>query len=104
MKQLTGHPKDPCDSDQFKDEEGRNKQEALNILRMIFLRHPKISLTIVGMQFQEHSDARVLELELDLLMSESSLPSDHGRFWITMRDQGQGYQMWNAIWEEGYEY
>jgi len=91
-------------SDQFKDEKGRNKQEVLSILRMIYLRHQKISLNIVGMQFQDSTDPSVMELELELLMSETSLPSEHGRFWITLRDRGKGFLVWNVVWEDGYGY
>jgi len=91
-------------SEQFKDDRGRRKPEVLGIMRAIFLRHPKISLNIASMRFQDSSDPMVRELELTLLMSETSLPTDKGMFWITFRQEGTDWRVWEVVWEDGYGY
>lgn len=91
-------------SDRFEDEQGRSKEEVLNILRMIFLRHPTISLHIFSLSFSQSSNPTVKQVDLTLLMSETTLPQDRGKFQITFRQTDGDWKIWEARWGEGYGY
>lgn len=91
-------------SEDFRDESDRSKAEVLNILRAIFLRHPTISLNILKLEATQSSNPQLYEVQLELFMSETSLPSERGEFLLTFRQEGNKWRMWSARWGGGYGY
>lgn len=89
-------------SDEFRDERGRDKNHALNIVRMIFLRHPRISLARISLEFMDMQSPDVRDAHLVVLGSETRLPSDRFEFWITFRLEAGAWRIWEAKWGDGY--
>ena len=89
-------------SEEIRDESGRGKKELLDLLRLIFLRHSKISLTVLSKQVEENTNPSIFDVSLSLLMSESLLPTDRGEFFLTFRKEGDAWRIWALKWGEGY--
>ncbi len=91
-------------SDQVQDEQGRNKDALLNTLRVIFLRHPRISLNLLSLDMADNSNPDIISADLTLLMSETALPTDKGNFFLTFRREGNAWRVWEIKWDGGYGY
>ncbi len=91
-------------SDDFRDESGRSKTDVLNVIRAIFLRHPSISLNVMTLDVQESSNPLIYEAQLVLLMSESTLPTDKGEFFLSFREEQGQWRLWSARWGDVYGY
>ena len=79
-------------SENFQDNSGRNRDEALNLLRLIFLRHPKIELNILSLKFLDNTDEIKKEISLTLFMSENILPQDKATFFLTFKREGGSWR------------
>ena len=86
------------------DEQGRGKTELLNTLRLIFLQHPRISLSLLSLNVAGNTNPDVISADLTLLMGETALPSDKGNFFLTFRREGDEWRVWEVKWGEGYGY
>ena len=91
-------------SDNVQDEQGRGKKELLNTLRLIFLQHPRISLSLMSLNVEDNTNPDVISADLTLLMGETPLPSDKGNFFLTFRREGDTWRVWEVKWGEGYGY
>lgn len=91
-------------SEEVQDEQGRNKEVLLNTLRVIFLRHPRISLNLLDLDVAGGTNPDVIKASLTLLMSETALPTDKGNFFLTFRREGDTYRVWELRWDGGYGY
>jgi len=91
-------------SEQVQDEQGRNKDVLINTLRLIFIRHPHISLHLLDLNVSDSTNPDVISSSLTLLMGETLLPSDKGNFFLTFRREGDVWRVWELRWDGGYGY
>ena len=91
-------------SEEIRDEQGRSKEDILNTLRVIFLRHQKISLHLIELDVQDSSNPDIISTNLALLMSETAVPTDKGNFSLTFRREGDVWRVWEVKWQGGYGY
>ena len=91
-------------SEDIRDDSGRGKKDMLNILRGIYLRHQKIHLQILSLDFAGSTNPHIMNVQLELLMSETNLPTDRGRFSLTFRDENGTWRLTEAVWNDGYGY
>ncbi len=90
-------------SENVRDESGNRKQDLLNILRGIFLRHKNISLSLVSLDIQDNTNPDIISASLTLLMGENILPTDRGNFFATFRREEDGaWRVWEIRWQGGY--
>ncbi len=89
---------------EVKDEQGRGKDEILNIMRLIFFRHPAISLSLLDLEVADNTNPDVLSASLTLLMGESPIPSDKANFFLTFRREDNTWRVWEIRWDGGYGY
>lgn len=89
-------------SEQVRDDSDHGKEEMLNMMRGIFLRHPKISLQIFALDVKTGTNPNVISVSLTLLMSEGPLPTDKGTFDITFRNENGQWRVWEVAWRDGY--
>ena len=88
-------------SDQLKDQDGRSKQDILQTMQLLYLRHPSIHLQILSLDFSGSSD-QIRNVNLQLLMSSSSFPEDRGSYGFVFRKEGQTWRIFSLDWGQGY--
>jgi len=88
-------------SEQLKDQSGLGKQDVLNRLRVLFLRHPSIHLQILSLEVSGSSN-QVKNVFLELLMSSTSFPQDKGNYDIVFRLEDDTWRVFSLDWGSGY--
>ena len=91
-------------SEEVRDDQGRGKKEILNILRAIFFRHGRISLSLIHLDVVESAGSQVFSADLSLLMGEQIVPTEKGNFFVTFRRQDGQWRVWEVKWDQGYGY
>ncbi len=92
-------------SEEVQDERGRSKQEILQVLRVIYLQNPRISLTIVNLDAQDSTNPDMISADLTLLMGDSIIPDDKGNFNLTFRrEDDNAWRVWEVSWGDGARY
>lgn len=88
-------------AEDFRDDGGRNREEALALLKLLYLRHPSISVTLLslGVTLQGQDGAQV---ELTALLSENILPQDRGDFVLNFSRRKGKWLLISAEWGGGY--
>jgi hypothetical protein len=89
-------------SEDVQDEQGRGKQDLLNTLRMIFIRHQKISLSLLNLNVDNNTNPDIISASLTLLMGDTAIPTDKGNFFLTFRREGDTWKVWEVEWGTGY--
>lgn len=86
----------------YRDDRGRTKAEVVGLMQVLFLRHQKVSLSVVSLSIGPGSHENQREVSLNLLMSESILPQEHGNFLLTVEKKGSNWRVTSAAIGEGY--
>ncbi|MCB1053177.1 MAG: nuclear transport factor 2 family protein [Acidobacteria bacterium] len=87
----------------FVDANGRSRDEALNLLKLIYLRHTKIQINVVSLDVKPGNSADQYTVNLFVLMSEGLLPQDKGNFSMLWQKRGSEWLMTRAGWgDDGY--
>lgn len=89
-------------SEKATDENGRNKEELLNLMRGIFFAHKKIGISLIALEVTPNTNPTMADASIVVLMSENILPTDKGEFFISCRKEEDGWRIWEVRWGEGY--
>lgn len=88
--------------DSYLDDRGRTKTEVVGLMQILFLRHQKVSLSVVSLSVGPGSHEDQREVSLSLLMSEAILPQEHGNFLLILEKKGSDWRVTEAAIGEGY--
>lgn len=89
-------------SENVKDENGRNREELLTVMRGIYFSHKKISLSLMNLEITTHTNANIVDTHIEILMGESILPTEKGDFIASFRKEPEGWRIWEVKWGQGY--
>ncbi|PIE02423.1 MAG: hypothetical protein CSA81_07090 [Acidobacteria bacterium] len=88
-------------SDAIKDQAGQGKQEILHHLRILFLRHREIHLSIRALEI-EGTGQQTRSAKMYLLMSSTLIPQNEGLYNLTFQNENGEWRLWQMDWGEGY--
>jgi len=88
-------------SEQLEDQNGLGKKDILQRLRVLFLRHPEIHLSILSLDMTG-SGNQVRKVQMELLMSSTSIPQNRGIYDFTFRQEDGDWNLWYMDWGQGY--
>jgi hypothetical protein len=88
-------------AEDFRDDGGRTREEALALLKLLYLRHPRIAVTLVSLEVHMQGQDGA-EVELTALLSENILPQDRGDFALVFSRRKGKWLLTSADWGGGY--
>ena len=91
-------------SEEVEDETGRDKKEIISVLQLIFLRNANISLSLLNLDVGGGTNPAYFDVDLTLLMGQTVVPSDRGNFFLTFRNEGESWRVYEVRWDGGYGY
>lgn len=91
-------------SDRVLDDQGRNKDDLVKTLRLLFFRHKNIHLNVVDLQSRETIPDEEVVTNLTLLMGEQAVTVDKGLFEVTFSREGTKWRVTQVKWGGGYGY